>query len=239
MLHTKPLRILWLLCALLLCPFSATGADADDPKHIVLTLPAEAVLAALQKALPLGIPTQSRQLQGEIIVESVDQLAIRSNIISARGVLSGRNLVVTTNLAGQELQIRIGEVRLPVACDLRTRFDPAKRTLFVTPQFKATIQSAGASQDALSSLFGALDGREYPVDLGVLKTVHLRVGSRSIPITVEPVSIAGADNALVVHLLPRVGPGSGRTSANHTKGELHHAGQLSVLQDRPGRNPGQ
>ncbi|MCL2458013.1 MAG: hypothetical protein FWF31_04035 [Desulfobulbus sp.] len=204
MLNINPLRILWLLCGLLLYPFST--ASADGQRNIVLTLPAETVLASLQKALPLDIPSQSRQLQGNITVESVDQLAIRNNLISVRGTLSGKNLVVNTNLAGQDLQIRVGEVRLPVACDLRTRFDPVKRKLFVTPQFKDTAQDQGNAQDAQSSLLGALGGREYAVDLDALETINLKVGSRSIPIAMEPVSIAGIDNTLVFQMLPRVAP---------------------------------
>jgi hypothetical protein len=197
------LRSFWLLCGLLLCPFSAA---ADGQRNIVLTLPAETVLASLQKALPLDIPSQSRQLQGDITVESVDRLSIRNNVISVRGTLSGKNLVVTTNLAGQDLQLRVGEVRLPVACDLQTRFDPVKRKLFVTPQFKETAQNPGNTQDALPSLLGSLGGREYAVDLDALETINLKVGTRLIPIAMEPVGIAGVDNSLVFQMLPRVGP---------------------------------
>ena len=204
MLNINRSRILWLLCSLLLYPLST--ASADGQKTVVLTLPAETVLASLQKALPLDIPSQSRQLQGDITVESVDQLTIHNNLISVRGTLSGKNLVVTTNLAGQDLQIRVGEVRLPVACDLRTRFDPVKRKLLVAPQCKDTAHNQGSAQDAPSSLLGALGGREYAVDLDALETINLKIGSRSIPIAMEPVGIAGVDNALVFQMLPRVGP---------------------------------
>ncbi|MCL2789833.1 MAG: hypothetical protein FWD79_04235 [Desulfobulbus sp.] len=205
MRNQKNLRILRLLCGLFLCLFTTVNAKADGQKNIVLTLPAETVLAALQKALPLDIPSRSQQLQGDIIVESVDRLVIHNNIISLHGILSGKNLIVTTNLAGQDLQLRIGEVRLPVACDLQTRFDPAKRQLFVSPQFKEPAQSTGTPQDALPSLLGALNGREYAIDLDALKTINLKVGSGSIPVTMKPVSIAGVDNALIVNMLPQIG----------------------------------
>ncbi|MCL2340576.1 MAG: hypothetical protein FWC49_02610 [Proteobacteria bacterium] len=199
-------RILWLLCGLLLCPLPVIAAGNGNQKDIVLTLPAETVLASLQKTLPLDIPSRSRQLQGDITVESVDRLVIRDNVISVHGILSGKNLVVTTNLGGQDLQLRLGEVRLPIACDLRTRFDPVRRKLFVTPRFKDAAHDPANSQDSLASLLGALDGREYAVDLDTLKTIDLKVGSRSIPIAMEPVGIAGVDNNLIVHMLPRVGP---------------------------------
>lgn len=204
-MNGKLLRLVCLLCGLFLCAFPAIGADNGGRKNIVLTLPAETVLASLQKTLPLDIPSQSRQMQGDITVESLDRLVIRNNVISVRGVLSGKNLVITTNLAGQDIQLRVGEVRLPMTCDLLTRFDPVQRKLFVTPRFAEAAQNAGTSQDTLTPLLAALGGREYAVDLDALETINLKVGARSIPIAMEPVSIAGVDNALVFQMLPRVG----------------------------------
>jgi hypothetical protein len=206
MFKPKSFATACLLLTLLLFPFPATSADnGSSPKNIVLSLPAETVLTSLQKALPLDIPSQSRQLQGDITIESLDRLVIHNNIITVRGVLSGRNLVVTTNLAGQDIQLRVGEVRLPMTCDLHTRFDAARRKLFVTPRFTETTRNGGNSQDSLTPLLGALGGREYPIDLDALQMINLKVGTKSIPIAMEPVGIAGVDNALVFHLLPRVG----------------------------------
>jgi hypothetical protein len=235
--HNNPFRILWPLCSLLLCLFPAVDTAADNRKAIVLTMPAEAVLAALQQAVPLTFSTRNRQVQGDITIESVDQLVIHNSIISMHGMLVGRNLTVTTNLAGQDIQIRIGEVRLPVACDLQTRFDPARRKLLVTPQCKETALDPGNSINTQPSLLSAFDGREYPVDLDALKTINLKVGSGSMSITMEPVSVTGSDNALIMHMVPQVGV-NGDGSAHLTKGDPHHAGQLPVLQDHPGRNPG-
>jgi len=205
------IKLLSLTCLslLLLSPVPAKSAgngNGTPQKNIVLTLPAETVLTSLQKALPLDIPSQSRQLQGDITVESLDRLVIHDNIITVRGVLSGRNLVVTTNLAGQDIQLRVGEVRLPMTCDLQTRFDPARRKLFVTPHFTDIAQNTGNGQDSLAPLLGALGGREYPVDLDALETLNIRVGAKSIPIAMEPVKIAGLDNTLIFHLQPRVRP---------------------------------
>jgi len=206
MFNIKPLSIACLLLMLLFSPYPAMSAgNGNSQRNIVLSLPAETVLTSLQKTLPLDIPSQSRQVQGDITVESLDRLVIRDNIITVRGVLSGRNLVVTTNLAGQDIQLRVGEVRLPMTCDLQTRFDPVRRKLFVTPRFSDTQRDGGTGQDSLTPLLAALGGREYPVDLDALETINLKIGARSIPIAMEPVSITGVDNALVFHLAPRVG----------------------------------
>ncbi len=206
MVNKKTFHIGLLLFALFLLPLSAlAAAGAQGKKNIVITLPAETVLTSLQKMLPLDIPSQNRQLQGDITLESLDQLVIHDNIITVRGALSGRNLVVTTRLAGQDIQLKVGEVRLPMTCDLHTRFDPAQRKLYVTPRFVDAAQNAAEQEDALAPLLGALGGREYPVDLDALEMINIKVGAKSIPIAMEPVKIAGIDNALVFHLLPRVG----------------------------------
>jgi len=206
MVNKKKLHIGLLSLALLFLPFSLPAAvGVQSPKNIVLTLPAETVLTSLQKALPLDVPSQSRQLQGDITLESMDRLVIHDNIVTVRGVLSGRNLVVTTRLAGQDLQVRVGQVRLPMTCDLQLRFDPAKRKLFVTPRFADAAQNGDNPEDALAPLLGALNGREYQVDLDALEMINIKVGTKSIPIAMDPVKIAGVDNALVFHLLPRVG----------------------------------
>lgn len=200
----KNKAILFLSVFLLALPLMATApsvGQAKSSQNIVLTLPAETVLSTLQKVLPLDIPSQSRQLQGDIIVESLDSLAIADNTITVRGVLSGRNLVVTTQLAGQPIQLRIGEVRLPVTCALQTRFDAARRKLFVTPHFN----NAGNGNDDLAPLLGALAGREYLVDLDALETMNIRVGNKTIPVAMDPVHIGGANNALIFQMMPRVG----------------------------------
>lgn len=206
MFNRHTIHTLCLLILLALLPHQAAGAtNGKNPQFVVLTLPADVVLASLQKALPLDIPSQSRQLQGEITVESLDRLVIHDNIITVRGVLSGKNMTVNTSLAGQDIQLRVGEVRLPMTCDLQTRFDPVKRMLFVTPRFSDTGHNANGQQDTLAPLLAAMGGREYPIDLDHLETVNLKVGTKLIPITMETAKITGTDNALTFHLLPRVG----------------------------------
>ncbi len=198
--HTTFCRIGALFFSLLIVLSLAKAASCKQ-KSIVLTLPAETVLSSVQKMLPLSIPSQGRSLQGDIIVESLSSLAIADNAITLRGVLTGRNLVVTTRIGGQNFQLRLGEVRLPITCTLKTRFDQAHRKLFVTPSFPNSPNGDGD----LAPLLGALTNREYPVDLHALESLKIRVGDKTIPIAMDPINIAGTDNTLVFHMLPRVG----------------------------------
>lgn len=186
---------------ILLSIVSLANTAPCKQRSIVLSLPAETVLSSVQKMLPLAIPSQSRRLQGDIIVESLSSLTIADNAITLRGVLTGRNLMVTTRIGGQNFQLRLGEVRLPIACTLKTRFDPANRKLYVIPSFPDSPNGDGD----LGPLLGALTNREYQVDLHALESLKIRMGDKTIPIALDPVKITGSNNTLVFHMLPRVG----------------------------------
>ena len=200
---------LCLFTVLLLLPHAGATAPANAKplRDIVITMPAETVLASLQKILPLTIPSQHPGLQGDIVLESLDRLSIANNVLSVHGVLSGKNLLVATNIAGQNIQLKLGQVSLPINCDLHTRFDQASGQLFVRPRFANGGQAQAQNNPAgsLDPLLGALGSREYPVDLEALQMLNIRMGDRTIPIAMQPVNITGADNSLIFRLLPRVG----------------------------------
>jgi len=201
-------RTRWVACLItiflpVLLPVLAVGSGTKQ-QPVLLSLPAETVLTAIQKILPLEVPSQSRQLQGDITVESVEHLMIHNGVITVHGVISGRDLLATTNFGGQEIQVRLGEVRLPMICDLQTRFDAVRKKLLLTPHFRQTAHTAGESQAPLPPLINALSAGEYAVDLDALDAVDLKVGSKSILLVMEPVNITTANNTLVFQLLPRI-----------------------------------
>ena len=181
-----------------------SGAQAAN-RDVVLTLPAETVHAAVKKILPLTIPTQGSTVQGQLILESLDHLSIRNKVISLHGVLGGRNMTVNAMVANKPIRVQLGELRLPVSCDLLTRFDRQSGQLYVSPRFK----EQGGGQDAgLANLLDGLAGREYPLDLDALKRLDVEIGTRTISFAMRPNNIIGQDNALVFYLQPQVKPAS-------------------------------
>lgn len=172
-------------------------------RDVVLTLPAETVHAALKKILPLAIPTQSSTVQGQLILESLERLTIRNNVISVQGVLGGKNMTVNAMVANKPIRVQLGELRLPVTCDLLTRFDRQTRQLYISPRFS----EGGSGQDAgLGSLLDGLAGREYPIELDALKRLDFEIGTRVISFAMQPNNIVGQDNALIFYLQPQVRP---------------------------------
>ncbi|MGI6656469.1 MAG: hypothetical protein ACOX5Z_06540 [Desulfobulbus sp.] len=204
------LLFLGLLSAIPVIPaIPATSAIAapSGSTPITISLPAATVHSSLQQMLPLDIPSRSKQLQGDLTLHTLDRLEIKDNVITVQGLLSGKNLLVNTRLVGQDIQLRLGEVRLPVLCNLQVQLDQARRKLLVTPRFAdTTVQSAAAAgQDALAPLLDALAGHQYQIDLDALGDIELKNGTRIIPVTLEPVGMTTTNNALTLFLLPKVG----------------------------------
>ena len=186
-------------------PFAAEAAEKSRDRDIVITLPAETVLHSLQKMLPLEINTDNPDLQGQITLQSLKKLAINDNTLSIQGVVGGKNLSMVTTIANQKIRLKLGEVHLPVSCDLRTRFDKGKQQLFVTPFFPAPEQSTNGS-NAIRPLLKALEGQEYPLQLDTLKLSNFKLGEKPFPLTMVPVDITGRDNALMINLQPQPTP---------------------------------
>lgn len=192
--------LILLLCAGLLFP--AAWAQAAN-RDLMLNVPAETVLAEVQKVLPLTIPTTGKNLQGNLIVESLDKLSIADNAIAVHGVLGAKNMTVTVKVAGAPINVQLGEVRLPLSCELALRLDSQSGKLFVKPRFAGQHKDSG-QDSGLSALTEGLAAREYPVSLEFLKKIDIKVGGRTIRLAVRPTSIEGRDNSLILSLQPQV-----------------------------------
>ncbi|MBM9613019.1 hypothetical protein JWJ90_01825 [Desulfobulbus rhabdoformis] len=202
MVKQKTFSFFKVLLVVLAAVFLPSGpVYCGQAKSMVLTLPAETLLSAVQQMLPLPIPAQGHRLQGDIVLESLDRLSIHNNTITVAGTLSGRNLLLTTRLAGQDFQVQVGQVRLPIKCSLKTRFASKQRKLYVTPTFP---DSANGGDD-LTSMLGALADREYELDLDRLKALNIDLGNETIPVALDPIRIDATNNKLTLYLLPRVG----------------------------------
>lgn len=182
-----------------------TGAATQKSEEITITLPADAVRQSLSTMLPLPIEPENKQLNGEIILESIDRLKIHSNTISLGGVVSGKNLSMTTRIADRDIKLQLGQVQLPLACDLLLRFDNSSKTLFITPKFQNQKPEDNNPAAALTSLLAALGSKEYRVDLNTIQPLNARIGNQTIPIIMEPTSIIAANNQLVIKLIPKKG----------------------------------
>ncbi len=214
-MKTKTAFILPLL--LILIPvslFAAKAGKSGGPNQadaITITLPAAVIEQAIKESLPLPVKPLNDNFKGSVTVDSVTNLRIYKNALSLQAHITGRNMKVTTMIAGRNIALNVGTVSLPVAADFLLRFDGRKKILFVKPRMQPpgkTLQ-AGNPADMLQLLIQGLAGREYPVALNNLQPLTARIGGRTLSVRMRISDIQTRDNTLIMHLTPRVRKGSG------------------------------
>jgi hypothetical protein len=188
------------LCLISILPLQAR---ADQP--VTIALPASALYTTIKNLLPLPIEPESRQFQGTITLDSISKLAIKTNVVSLQGMVSGHNMRVTTNIGGQDIQLKLGKLVLPVTCDIAIRYNKKQKTLFLTPHFQNPTHGQSNSAKTLLPLLNGLGNKEYPVKLDKLSPFQTRVGSKNITVQMEPVNIQAAKDQLIISLRPVIG----------------------------------
>jgi len=174
-----------------------------------ISIPEDVLFQAITDGLPISIEAQSQYVQGDAIIQSLEKLQVREKSIFLQGVVTGQNVTVNTTIAGKEVAMNLGNVRLPISCELFLRFDGSKKILFVRPSFpKPESLYTTDPADALLLLLSALGEKEYPVELGSIQPILAKVGTRNIPIALEPVDIQTQKGLLLIKMRPRVSKGS-------------------------------
>jgi hypothetical protein len=204
-MSAKAIYTLLILSACGLIFLIASFPAAATEQVVTITMPAEMLRRTISDALPIPLETKSQYVEGNIVIDTLDRLQVNEKSIFLRGVVLGRNLAVVTNIAGQDIKMKLGSVRLPLSCELFLRFDRKKKTLFVTPRFpKPRNMNSMDPADALLPLLATLSDKEYPVELDSIQPFYARIGSRNIPIKLEPVDMQAMGGMLVFKMQPKV-----------------------------------
>lgn len=209
-MKSKRMKLLTVLPLFFLLFFLAAifPAAAGD-QAATITIPDDVLFRTITEGLPISIDAQSQYVQGDVIIQSLENLQVREKSIFLQGVVSGQNLTLNTTIADREILMNIGNVRLPVSCELFLRFDGNKKVLFVSPRFpKPKSLYTTDPADALLLLLSSLGEKEYPVELGSIQPIIAKVGTQNIPITLEPVDIQTQPGLLLIKMRPGVLKGS-------------------------------
>lgn len=188
----------------LLTVFFPLKASATEPQdQFTLILPAPAIHQAVQAMLPLPLEPDSSSFNGKLSIDSIDKLTVHEETIALHGIVSGKNLTMNTEIAGQAIKLKLGQVTLPLSCDLHLRFDQAKQQLFITPQFKPSPNNDNQNGEAIFPLLAALGNREHLVELEQLLIINPTIGNQNRPLRIEPVQVTADNNQLILKLRPQ------------------------------------
>ncbi|WP_446009437.1 hypothetical protein [Candidatus Electrothrix sp.] len=192
------------LCTLII---GITGAIrpsyAEKTPPLSLTVPIATLHQNLNKLLPLPIEPQKKNhnFQGQFVVDSISQLRLKKNVIAVQGQLSGKNMTVNADVGGQTIQIQLGEMVLPVSCDIALRYDKQRKTLFLKPTFYKQARNHDPAAASLGPLLDNLS-KEYALPLDTWAPLAGSLGNTPFFVQLEPVDIRLGKDTLVFQFLP-------------------------------------
>ena len=190
------------LLLILLLPVKAPAVPNET---ITLNLPESVLAKAVQAALPLDVDAKSNSLRGTIRIISINNLQLGDKLISCRLHIAGNNLQIVSELAGHQINLKVGEIELDFDCNARMRFDAARQILYVRPIVDKMQASKDASQGELGqALVSLLNGREFPISMQDMEPLIARTGSKTLIITMKFGNIQARKDMLQFSLVPRV-----------------------------------
>ena len=193
------LTFFFLLFLTIICSAAAVDEAAT------ITIPEGVLFRTIKDGLPISLEARSQYVQGDVTIQSLEKLQAREKSLFLQGVVASQNLTLNTTIAGRDISMNLGNVRLPVTCEIFLRFDSSKKVLFVTPRFpKPESLYTTDPADALLLLLSSLGEKEYPVELGSIQPIVAKVGAHNIPITLEPVDIQTQKGLLLIKMRPGV-----------------------------------
>ncbi|MGB5230087.1 MAG: hypothetical protein WBN83_01020 [Desulfoprunum sp.] len=187
---------------LLLLPVSSL---AQTTETITLNLPESVMARTVRAVLPLDIDARSEGLQGTIRIIGIDNLQFGDKYLSCRLHVAGSDLRIVSELAGHQINLKVGEVEIDFNCNARLRFDPQRQILYVKPVVDMMNATQNGGQDDLGqALVALLNGREFPVSMQDMKPLIARSGGKTLMIAMRFVNIEARRDMLQFSLLPEV-----------------------------------
>lgn len=187
----------------LLLPLQSQAATTET---ITLNLPEKVLADTVKLALPLDIDAESTGLRGTIRIISINNLQLGDKLISFRLHVAGSNLQIVSELAGHQINLKVGEIELDFDCNANVRFDAAKQILYIRPvvdKMQATSGDTGQGElgQALVSL---LNGREFPISMQDMEPLVAQTGGKVLTISMKFVNIQARRDVLQFSMLPKV-----------------------------------
>lgn len=198
-------RVILLLFSLFLLLGQNGHAETKGLDAITLTIPESVLSEAVQQSLPVPIDTGSDTVAGSISIENIEQLQLEEQQISALVTLIGNDIQIKTTIAGQQLRLKVGDVKLEFNITADTRYDAPSQTLFIKPTVTDLKSENGQSGDELGNLLaGLFNGREFPLAIDRLQPIITDTGSKKLAIDMQIKNVTIARNLLTLHLLPHI-----------------------------------
>ena len=198
-------RVIILLFSLFVLFSQNVHAENDSLETITLMVPESVLAEAVRQSLPVLIDTGSDTVEGSISIQNIDDLQFDDQKISAIITLIGNDIQIKTTIAGQQLRLKLGTVKLDFNITADTRYDEPSQTLFIKPTVTDLKSQDGQTGDELGNLLiGLFNGREFPLAIDKLQPIITDTGSKKLAIEMQIKNVTISKNLLTMHLLPHI-----------------------------------
>ena len=190
---------------ILLIPALCFPASADQ--YITLTIPQPVLSNTIKNILPIKINQDSSVVQGDIFIESIENLQFKENNVSGLVGLNGKDIKLTTEIAGHRLNLKLGDAKLNFNTSAEVTFDKGTQQLLITPVMSATgKEDDGQVQELGNLLLSLFNGKEFPIEINRFEPAITDTGSRTLAVGMEIVDVVLSSNTLTLHVVPTVKP---------------------------------
>ncbi|MDR3090297.1 MAG: hypothetical protein LBU39_10850 [Desulfobulbaceae bacterium] len=183
-------------------PVTLQAASVKKAESIILRLPESVLAETIAAVTPFSFNSSAKMIEGVITVRGIHDLRLSANHLRARLDLAGSNLEVVTDLAGQKIRMKVGEVALAAEVLAELRFDGKRHILYVKPLVDES-QNVGGN-DVGRGLIALLNGREFPISMDDIEPFIAQVGGKTIAIATQVTDVRALPSMLELSLAPRI-----------------------------------
>jgi hypothetical protein len=187
----------------LIMPELLFAASAKD-KTILLNVPESVLAQAIEGMVPFDIDPAAPGLQGSSTVSRIDDLKITEQNIFCKLRLSGKKLQILTEIAGHQINLKVGEIELNFNCIAHLRYDSAKQILYIKPTLSDISSPKPSNTDIGGTLLPILNEHEFPVTLRDLQPLIADTSDKTIAITMHIADIRAVNGALQLNIVPQI-----------------------------------
>lgn len=183
--------------------------ESRGQEFITINFPEKVISNAISTVLPLNIDTNSKTIQGDITIINISELQLIDKHLICRLHLAGNNLALVTEIAGHDIRLKVGSVKVDFKTNSAVRFDRKSQTLYIKPVVENA--KSGSNTDIGQALVALLNGREFPISMKKLDPMIAETGSKTLTINTSIANIEAKTKAIQLSLIPTITTGTKTT----------------------------
>jgi len=171
---------------------------------ILIILPERSIEKFVTRLLPYEINSY-KNFSGSLWIKSIKNLKIEKNKISFSSHIYAEDIVYKLKIGDQVTNLGLGNITLFNDWISSFRFDAHKKIFYIKPILKKQVvpKEASDKETLITTLFQALSGIEYPIDLREIIPITTELFGKYLTINFEISDIYASNNELTVKIIPK------------------------------------